>query len=228
MLFHLTQLTSAALNPRRPCSPLVSGTISSRPHQGTAPQNEGDFDIMCSHSLNTVSIIAGYSCDYIIRFLACDLWCWYLYLFCFQALNNCSELILKHLPKIKVGFADKLASWLFWNQLTNRPLQKTKLTLPWRVTYTSSESFFENKNGFPQQQLTYSSFPTVISFSDTFTRRLLHSMHVRQPFSFGKLLYYFYLLINTQIRLLTPLTFFSPLVSTLWDKVTILASASFH
>jgi hypothetical protein len=95
---------------------------------------------------------------------------------------------LKHLPKIKAGFADRLASWLFWNQLTEIPFLKTKLTLPWQVTYTSSESFFENKNGFPQEQTTFSSFPTVISFSDTFARRLLHSMHVRQPFLFGKLL----------------------------------------
>jgi hypothetical protein len=66
VLFHLTQFTSAALNPRRPCSPLVSGTKPSRPQQGTTSQNEGDFE-MCSHSLNTVSIITEGSCDFIRR-----------------------------------------------------------------------------------------------------------------------------------------------------------------
>jgi hypothetical protein len=97
---------------------------------------------------------------------------------------------VKHLPKIKSGCADRLASWLFWNQLTTQPLTKTKLTLPWKVTYSSSESFFENKHGFPVQQLTFSSSSAAIFFSDKYVRRLLHGMIVGQPFLFGKLPYY--------------------------------------
>jgi hypothetical protein len=65
VLFHLTQLTSATLNPRRPCSPLASATKSSRPQQGSGSQTEGDFDIICPQSLNTVGIFIGFAYDYI-------------------------------------------------------------------------------------------------------------------------------------------------------------------
>ncbi|XP_023708046.1 ATP-dependent zinc metalloprotease YME1L isoform X2 [Cryptotermes secundus] len=153
VLFHLTQLTSAALNPRRPCSPLASGTKSSRPQQGAAPQTDGDVDIICSHSLNT-------------------------------AVNNCSEFIFKHLPKINGGCADGLVPCLFWNQLTTQPLLKTKLTSPWQINYSSSESFFENKHGFPQGQPTCCGSSTSIVLSNKCTRRLLHSMLVGRPFLF--------------------------------------------
>ena len=114
-------------------------------------------------------------------------------LFCFQAVNNCSEFILKTLPKSKAGCTEKLASCLFWNQLTIRPVLKTRLTLPWQVTYSSAESFFENKHGFPQQQSTCASTSTAVVFSDQFSRRLLHNMLVGRPFLFGKFTqaYYF-------------------------------------
>jgi hypothetical protein len=116
-----------------------------------------------------------------------------IYLFCFQAVNNCSEFILKNLPKIEAGCTDRLASCLFWNQLTTRPVLKTKLTLPWQVTYSSAESFFENKHGFPQQQSPCTGSATAVTFSDQFSRRLLHSTLVGRPFLFGKLTqaYYF-------------------------------------
>jgi len=153
VLFHLTQLTSATLNPRRPCSPLATATKSSRSQQGPGSQTEGDFDIICPQSLNT-------------------------------AVNNCSEFILKNLPKSKAGCTEKLASCLFWNQLTTRPVLKTRLTLPWQVTYSSAESFFENKHGFPQQQSTCASTSTAVIFSDQFSRRLLHNMLVGRPFLF--------------------------------------------
>jgi hypothetical protein len=108
-------------------------------------------------------------------------------LFCFQAVNNCSEFIFKHLPKINGGCADRLVPLLFWNQLTTQTLSKTKLTSPWQITYSSSESFFENKHGFPQgQSIRCNSSPSII-FSNKCARRLLHSMLVGRPFLFGKL-----------------------------------------
>jgi hypothetical protein len=111
-------------------------------------------------------------------------------LFCFQAVSNCSEFILKHLPKINGGCSDRLVSWIFWNQMTTQPLLKTKLTSPWQITYSSSESFFENKHGFPQDQPTRCSSSPSIFFSSKCARRLLHSMLVGRPFLFGKLLHY--------------------------------------
>jgi hypothetical protein len=109
-----------------------------------------------------------------------------IYLFCFQAVNNCSEFILKHLPKINGACGDGLVPWIFWNQLTTRPLFKSKSTSPWQITYSSSESFFENKHGFPEDQPTHkSSSPSILS-SNKCARRLLHSMLVGRPFSFGK------------------------------------------
>ncbi|XP_069692534.1 ATP-dependent zinc metalloprotease YME1L [Periplaneta americana] len=152
VLFHLTQFTSAALNSRRSCSPLSPGTKSNRPQQCTLSQNE-DFDIICSHSLNTV-------------------------------ISNCKEFTLKHLPSIKGGCTDRLASWLFWNQLTARPLSKTKITLPWQVTYTSSETFFENKHGFPQSNAPYTNSSISISVPEKCARKLLFSALVGRPFSF--------------------------------------------
>jgi hypothetical protein len=121
-----------------------------------------------------VLVIASLSDEYVMS------------LFCFQAVNNCSEFILKNLPKVKAGCTDRLASCLFRNQLTTRPVLKTKLTLPWQVTYTSAESFFENKHGFPQQQSICASTTTAVTFTDKFSRRLLHSVLVRRPFLFGK------------------------------------------
>jgi hypothetical protein len=115
-------------------------------------------------------------------------------LFCFQAVNNCSEFILKNLPKSKAGCTDKLASCLFWNQLTSRPVLKTRLTLPWQVTYSSAESFFENKHGFSQHQPTRASSSTSFTFPDKFSRRLLHNMLVGRPFIFGKLTLAYYFL----------------------------------
>ncbi|PSN53594.1 hypothetical protein C0J52_00920 [Blattella germanica] len=152
VLFHLTQLTSAALNPRRPCSPRASGTVPNRQQQATVSQNEGDIEIICSESLNT-------------------------------AVNNCSEFTLNHLPKIKVGSLDKLAARLFWKQLTSLPLSKTKLLEPWQVTYSSSETFFENKHGFPKQHLL--SVPSAsITVSDKLARKLYYNILVGRPFVF--------------------------------------------
>lgn len=152
VLFHLTQLTSAALNPRRPCSPRTSGTAPSRSQQGTSSQNDGDIEIICSDSLNT-------------------------------ALNNFTEFTLKHLPKVKVGSFEKLASQLFWSQQTFRPFSRTKLSLPWQVTYSSSETFFENKYGFPRQQL--SSTPTAsITVPERVARKLLFKALLGRPFTF--------------------------------------------
>lgn len=111
-------------------------------------------------------------------------------LFCFQAASNCSDFIFKHLPKINGGCADGLLPWLFWNQLTTQPLLKTKLTSPWQITYSSSESFFENKHGFPQGQPTCCSSSASIILSNKCARRLLHSMLVGRPFLFGKFFYY--------------------------------------
>ena len=71
VLFHLTQLTSATLNPRRPCSPLASATKSSR-SQGPGSHTEGDFDIICPQSLNTVGILVESACDCIIKRRICD------------------------------------------------------------------------------------------------------------------------------------------------------------
>lgn len=111
-------------------------------------------------------------------------------LFCFQAVNNCSGFNFKHLPKINVGSADGIAPWLFWNQLTTQPLLKANLTSPWQVTYSSSESFFENKHGFPQEQPRGCSSSASIIFSNKCARRLLHSMLVGRPFLFSKFFYY--------------------------------------
>lgn len=72
VLFHLTQLTSATLNPRRPCSPLASATKTSRSQQGPGSQTEGDFDIICPQSLNTVGIFIESACDCIIKQRICD------------------------------------------------------------------------------------------------------------------------------------------------------------
>ncbi|KAJ9590029.1 hypothetical protein L9F63_016845, partial [Diploptera punctata] len=152
VLFHLTQLTSAAFNPRRPCSPRATGTALSRSQQSTSSQNDADIEIICSDSLNT-------------------------------AVNNCTEFTLEYLPKVKIGSFEKLASRLFWNQQAFRPFSKTKLTLPWQVAYSSSETFFENKYGFPEQQL--SSLPTTsIRVPERVARKLLFNMVVGRPFTF--------------------------------------------
>ncbi|XP_067002984.1 ATP-dependent zinc metalloprotease YME1L isoform X2 [Anabrus simplex] len=98
-----------------------------------------------------------------------------------EAVRNFSDTTLSELARCKHGNTDRTAIYLFWNQLNSRSSQRK---LPsWHVTYTSAESFVDNKNGF-SKQLQSDIYPGSVAVSPKFYKNIVHSYLLGKPFQF--------------------------------------------